>query len=857
MGSVLTKNGVKVWPTYNNKDRNHYQKSLTPVAEYDGVEAHSSLATYKLLLADLKLKGYEVKDRVYDWRKNNLYHLEELRQDIANAKTDEVVIIAHSMGGIIAKLALNKYAEDDAIKKVKKLITVGTPWKGSMSAIRFLKYGAKVPDMSLVTLIDAKSSFEISSYFPSIYQLLPTQSYLDYLKENQILPCNFNGDYHYEALDFFKLLFQKGFAVNHKYTDVFDEYYYLLNQELSTRIEHHELISVGVPTITVISEKSNKEPYALWDDGDGTVPVLSAYSNSNSANYHSYFFRKKKHNFFATYPRVISHINDILRNRVPEEETEDLFFSLNSNKYKKFNGYIQKVACPVEVSISNKDGQIIYGNVETISEEEIREIIQTETTVNSLGTTTYIVFDEESNTSMGNFGELIIEAYDKGPTSVSIDKYENGKLIERNAFNTFEINPKLKAIINLNSTDVKKSTLDMYENGEIVKEGINLEEIEFNEEKLKLPETFLDIKADKIIKNENDFYVKEEVQISINKINQGSFSFRETYVIINNDKIHTIKEEQKLTLDINNLKEGRNIIEYYSVDEFDNTEKRKSIVIYFISRSYEKVQLYFDYRHYFITIKENPQYLRILDQLKKGNIPSKLIFDDEDGVTGYDVVYRNKKRTLKIELTDIFNDIETHDLIIDENIIKKIIRGTADTKNVEQLVSDLKNIDQKYKFHMTNTGNRGNHSSLKKENLDGCVALEIFSKNIDVKISKNVEYDVKYSELTEEIEVKHGAKYNFTFKVNDVALDEYVEGLNLLSQFEFVINNEKYEDNFAVVYNSDRKTYSFVLDVTKAREFIDEFWKNKQKNIQEAKIEVINKFTKVSIRSLPVKIQIN
>ncbi|WP_052137770.1 lipase/acyltransferase domain-containing protein [Heyndrickxia ginsengihumi] len=292
MGSVLTKNGVKVWPKVNPRIVDHYKNALTPISDDDGVEAYSSLATYKIFINELKLQGYTVVDRIYDWRKNNIDHLSELKSDIDNAPSD-VVIIAHSMGGIIARLALNKYAQDDSIKKVKKLITLGTPWKGSMSAIRFLKYGAKVPDLPLVTLIDAKSSKEISPYFPSIYQLLPNQLYFDYLKENKILPCNFNGDYYYEVLKLFEDNFKKDFESHHKFIEVFEEFSTLLNKDMPAEVEHHELIGVGIPTITVISEKSNGEPYALWDDGDGTVPVISSYSKTENKNYFPYFLERK------------------------------------------------------------------------------------------------------------------------------------------------------------------------------------------------------------------------------------------------------------------------------------------------------------------------------------------------------------------------------------------------------------------------------------------------------------------------------------------------------------------------------------------------------------------------------------
>jgi hypothetical protein len=68
MGSILRKNGIKIWPVAKQQP-GHYLKNLTPIADNDGIEAYSTLVTYKLLRESLKLTGLKFIDYVYDWRK--------------------------------------------------------------------------------------------------------------------------------------------------------------------------------------------------------------------------------------------------------------------------------------------------------------------------------------------------------------------------------------------------------------------------------------------------------------------------------------------------------------------------------------------------------------------------------------------------------------------------------------------------------------------------------------------------------------------------------------------------------------------------------------------------------------------
>ncbi len=79
---------------------------------------------------------YDVRLFEYDWRLDNSVSAKKLEQFIKDHKYKEVVLIGHSMGGVLASTFI---ASSDAnAKKVSKFISLGTPYFGAHKAMRVL-----------------------------------------------------------------------------------------------------------------------------------------------------------------------------------------------------------------------------------------------------------------------------------------------------------------------------------------------------------------------------------------------------------------------------------------------------------------------------------------------------------------------------------------------------------------------------------------------------------------------------------------------------------------------------------------------------------------------------------------------
>ena len=129
------------------------------------------LPTYLRLSLRLTAAGFAPKFFDYDWRRD----LCEVGRDFAAALRADgrtASIVAHSMGGIVARAALTQGSLPD----VERVLLVGTPNFGSFASVQALRGTYSV--VRKLALLDLRHDAEelasgVFSTFPSLYHLLP------------------------------------------------------------------------------------------------------------------------------------------------------------------------------------------------------------------------------------------------------------------------------------------------------------------------------------------------------------------------------------------------------------------------------------------------------------------------------------------------------------------------------------------------------------------------------------------------------------------------------------------------------------------------------------------------------------
>jgi pimeloyl-ACP methyl ester carboxylesterase len=306
LGSVLRKDGKEVWGWSGGtilrglkslgqsiNDLAISQDSPKSADLNDGVTVGGLLPDMHLVPGLWKIDGYSrisqnIKRGVgdfeiipdsnyfefpYDWRRDNRAAARVLAQKTrgwldawkktSGNKDARLIIVAHSMGGIVARYFLEVFG---GWRDTRALISFGTPYRGSLSALDYLVNGYKKFAIDLTSLIRS---------FTSVYQLLP------------IYPCYDSGDGKYlrvdaapgprnldigkakSALDFHREI-EAAVSENQK-----DEQY------SNNGCKIYPFVGIGQPTLQSARRDGGGiemlESYQGKDlAGDGTVPRVSA-----------------------------------------------------------------------------------------------------------------------------------------------------------------------------------------------------------------------------------------------------------------------------------------------------------------------------------------------------------------------------------------------------------------------------------------------------------------------------------------------------------------------------------------------------------------------------------------------------
>ncbi|MDP3043151.1 MAG: alpha/beta hydrolase [bacterium] len=316
MGSYLYNQiGEEVWPAIDKMIVDPWDNYLNELTlPGDGIPIGNSILMpdgifrkivnkdfFQGLIDELVNNGYQEGENLfvfpYDWRwdlnwtagVDPIPQVQSLAEKVIEVKNqtgaDKVNIIAHSMGGLIAK----KYIKDYGDNSVNKFIDIATPHLGAPKAFKILMYG---DDMNLNVLgrsiLNPERIKNISQNFPSVYQLLPSQNYFSeddqdyayYIYDMHDLDNNgIKGRLNYDQ----SIEFMKNTGRN--------EHLLGFNNTLHSNLDNYSpqqdnittfnIVGCGSPTIGQIfvmnKDKSGKYEYGLkYINGDETVPLRSA-----------------------------------------------------------------------------------------------------------------------------------------------------------------------------------------------------------------------------------------------------------------------------------------------------------------------------------------------------------------------------------------------------------------------------------------------------------------------------------------------------------------------------------------------------------------------------------------------------
>lgn len=130
------------------------------------------LTTYLLIKLRLKAAGFDADFYPFDWRRPIADLGKELADTIAADPAREIWLVAHSMGGLVARAALT----DPRTKKVRRLIQQGTPNFGSFSPVMALRgIHGLAKKLAAIDLkhSNARLTEQVFASFPGLYEMLP------------------------------------------------------------------------------------------------------------------------------------------------------------------------------------------------------------------------------------------------------------------------------------------------------------------------------------------------------------------------------------------------------------------------------------------------------------------------------------------------------------------------------------------------------------------------------------------------------------------------------------------------------------------------------------------------------------
>ena len=438
-----------------------------------GITGNLLSHTYQGTIDFFTSSGYRLNQDLfvfpYDWRKDvsgTKNFLDEAIQQIkSQADSSKVDIVAHSMGGLVAR---NYIADASKASNVRKLFTLGTPHLGSVDALRNLRYGgcltkqgilSKLADFDICFGLIPSEVNDIVKNMISVFQLIPSQSYFNFYSNQDgrhPYPYKTNsGGLNYSQM---KVTLQN-YGHNASLFN-YSEAFHSLDEKLSDTngVDVTLIAGSGRNTLGQIIEEKRISllgiPYIHKDmvniNGDGTVPLFSAslvdYGKTGEDD--KVFYTNQDHGSLVASGSALNLIKNIL------EENEDLPDGVSKKPYSLSSGWLFSKHSPVDMSIydssGNRTGPISDGNFEE-----------------NIPGSSYTTLDDAAFIFILDNGSYNIKfaATGQGSFDFRVRKFENENASQEILYNDVPLTTSTKAELTFNTSSGQNPIMYVDEDG--------------------------------------------------------------------------------------------------------------------------------------------------------------------------------------------------------------------------------------------------------------------------------------------------------------------------------------------------------------------------------------------------------
>lgn len=299
--------------------------------EYLGERGYSSSATFFTF--------------AYDWRKDNAANADLLAAYIDDIKTTldvpKVNILAHSMGGLIARLYIS---DTGRAENVDTLVTLGTPYLGAPKSFDVLHYGHEcMIKFKILCLLNSSTAKDMVQNMPAAYQLLPGPNYHRvYPNGHLYIDRDVDGDGQREGQQSFaeiKSLIQQNHngPIFEGAGNVFDLVESYADGTNGVKVYVFVGMKQDTPgTVREFMQTTRRGERVAYDmnvtNGDGTVPLHSAdlgrtLGDNDFSGEVSYYYARLNHEELPQYSGDGEKVLELVANIFENDETAHLLAS--------------------------------------------------------------------------------------------------------------------------------------------------------------------------------------------------------------------------------------------------------------------------------------------------------------------------------------------------------------------------------------------------------------------------------------------------------------------------------------------------------------------------------------------------